>query len=54
MDRKVADGLDGVGMEAGAELVSQFAQLSDGLYGADLVIGEHDRNEAHLFGEFVF
>lgn len=54
MDGEVTDGLDGVGMEVGAALVSQFAQLSDGLHGTDFVVGEHDRNEVHPFGEFIF
>ena len=39
------EGLCGVGMEASAGGVDGLGEVSDGLDGAELVIGQHDGNE---------
>ena len=46
VDRRVARGLHGVGVEGDALFAAERADLGDGLHRADLVVGEHHRDEA--------
>ena len=52
VDRDLADGLDGVGVEEDALLVAELADLGDGLDDADLVVGVHDGDEDGLVGRW--
>ena len=45
VDRQVAHGLDGVHMEGDALFPAKRPDLSDGLDGANLVVGEHDGHQ---------
>ena len=44
VDRDLADGLGGVGVEERSVLAGDVGQLVDGLQHAGLVIGGHDRH----------
>ena len=50
-DRDLADGLGGVGVEDDPLLLGELADGRDVLDRADLVVGEHDRDEDGLVGD---
>lgn len=52
--RDVADCLDGIGVEPGAMGVGDGGQLRNGLYGADLIIGQHDGNQRGILPDGLF
>ena len=53
VERNLADGLHGVGVEENALLLRDRADLGDRLNHADLVVGGHDRDEDRLVGDRV-
>ena len=46
VERELARGLDGIGVEERAGGVGDFGELANGLEDAGFVVGEHDRDEA--------
>src|SRR5262249_1032837 len=48
VERHLAGGLHGVGVEQDALLLADFADLLNRLYGADLVVGGHEADEDRL------
>ena len=53
VDGHVTHRLDGVGVEGDLLLPTQGADLFDGLHGADLVVGEHDGDQAGVLSDGV-
>ena len=53
VNRHMAGGLDRVGVEEDLPLAAEGADLGDGLDGADLVVGEHDGDEAGVVAQGV-
>jgi hypothetical protein len=54
VDRNLAGGLGGIGVEDDAPGLGELADLGDGLDGADLVIGEHHRDQDGLRRDGLF
>jgi hypothetical protein len=51
VDRNLADGLGGVGVEQNPVLVGDAGEFGDGLQGAGLVVGQHDRYQHGAVGD---
>ena len=51
IDRELADGLHGIGVEGHARLAACRGDLGDGLHGADLVVGPHDGAQGDVIAE---
>src|SRR5262249_17478236 len=53
VDGQLADGLGGVAMKQHAARFADASDVGDGLDDADLVVGEHDRDEARVVAKGV-
>jgi hypothetical protein len=51
VERCLAHALNGVGVQQHAALARDGADFLDGLHGADLVVGEHDRHQDGVVGD---